>query len=288
MSNAYLKQFFYTPHVKPVLIDTNFIVAPGAANGTGVSNLVGQGIAVYLHSTATFTGNTHTTNVVDGIASTSNLAIGMGVNGSGTLNGATITAITSPTSLLLSQPTTSTVTGASLTYTAAGSANPEPGIAVIKLKSNWFKFFSSFSNVVSPLSGTSISVSGTAVLTLNAPYVITAVGTTTQAQWVAAGLNSGVMAAVGVSFIAAVTGGVTGTGTVQAPSLSGIQAIELIGNPSTYFSNDLPGQGSQVIAQFLGATSAGVTTLIPTAPATGSLISIVLYLSDSSVTVAGE
>lgn len=289
MSNSYLKQFFYTPHVKPVLIDTNFVVAPAATNGTGVSNLAGQGIAgVFLHSTATFTGNTHTTNVVDGITSTANLVIGMGVSGSGIPNGTTITAITSGTAILLSAATTTTVAGDTITYTAAGSANPLSGFAVIKLRSNWFKFFGSFQNVISPLTGTNISISGSAVLTIGDPYVITALGTTTQAQWVAVGLNSGVTAAPGVSFIASVTGGGSGTGTVQAPSISGIQAIELVGDPSTYFTNDLPGKGSQLIAQFLGSTSTSVTTLIPTAPATGSKVSIALYVSDSSVTVAGE
>lgn len=71
-----------------------------------------------------------------------------------------------------------------------------------------------------PASGTSISVATTNALTVGHPYVITAVGTTTQTEWQTLGLNASLTAAAGVAFIAKapigqfVTG--TGTGTVNA------------------------------------------------------------------------
>lgn len=71
-----------------------------------------------------------------------------------------------------------------------------------------------------PQSGASISISTANSLTVGVPYVITAVGSTTQLQWQAIGLNASLTAAPGVAFIAsapigAKTQGV-GTGTVQA------------------------------------------------------------------------
>jgi hypothetical protein len=70
------------------------------------------------------------------------------------------------------------------------------------------------------MSGTNISISTPNSLAVGYPYVISAVGTTTQSQWQAIGLNAALTAAPGVAFIASApinqfTSG-TGTGTVQA------------------------------------------------------------------------
>jgi hypothetical protein len=73
---------------------------------------------------------------------------------------------------------------------------------------------------VAPQSGTSISVATASSLHVGYPYVITAVGTTTQSTWISLGMNAALTAAPGVAFIAYApinqfTQG-TGTGTVQA------------------------------------------------------------------------
>jgi len=63
----------------------------------------------------TITGNTHTSTLVDNIATT-NLSIGMTVSGSGVQSNTTIVAIPTNTSITLSLPTTTTVVGDSLTF----------------------------------------------------------------------------------------------------------------------------------------------------------------------------
>jgi hypothetical protein len=45
---------FFVPHVKPVLIDCNFIVDSANGNGLGIRSLKGQGVAnVFMHTSAT-------------------------------------------------------------------------------------------------------------------------------------------------------------------------------------------------------------------------------------------
>lgn len=45
---------FYCPHVRPVLVDCNFIVDPTNGNGFGVRALKGQGVAsLFMHTSAT-------------------------------------------------------------------------------------------------------------------------------------------------------------------------------------------------------------------------------------------
>lgn len=68
------------------------------------------------------------------------------------------------------------------------------------------------SNVID-LNKNQINISGAGVLVIGQTYVITSLGTTTQAQWLALGVTG--IAAVGVWFTAIVAGSGTGTGTVQ-------------------------------------------------------------------------
>ena len=45
---------FYCPHVKPVLIDCNFVVDASNANGLGIRSLKGQGVQdVFMHTSST-------------------------------------------------------------------------------------------------------------------------------------------------------------------------------------------------------------------------------------------
>src|SRR5271170_4295227 len=88
---------FYSSLFRPVLNDCNFVVDSTNGNGLGIRNLKGDSVrAVYMHTTASFVGNTHASVTIDGIASgTSNFAIGAQLSGSGIVTGTTIVAINS-------------------------------------------------------------------------------------------------------------------------------------------------------------------------------------------------
>lgn len=118
---------------------------------------------------------------------------------------------------------------------------------------------------------------------------------TNLACWQGVGVPAGIIPAVGVPFIATSSGVSTGggsTGTVQAPSLSGISGVEIVGDPNNALApipmGGSPNVGSWLMVQFLAATSSSVTTLIPTAPANGSVIYMKFLLEAGSILIAGE
>ena len=227
---------FYAPHVRPVLIDCNFVVDSTNGNGLGIRNLKGQGVTnVFMKTSAT---------------------PGKGPNGE------------------LNQ-------------------NPSTGYIVVQLADNYQRYYGGFSGQVAPLSGSSLAVNASA-LTVGGIYVITSVGTTTYAQWLTLGMQSGITPAVGVTFAASVTGvSGGGTGTVQAIAAagSGIDHIEVVGDPNLTL-NPVPVSGSPnvggwiYLACFASTGASGVNALA--APANGSVISLSFYLNQSSVVVAGE
>lgn len=108
-------------------------------------------------------------------------------------------------------------------------------------------------------------------------------------DWQAVGLPKGISPAVGVSFIATATGYSTGggsTGLVKAIGVSGIQSIEMIGDPNLSIApipmSGSPNVGGWLLVQFLGATSSSVTTMIPAAPAASSLVKMSLVLEEAT------
>lgn len=174
------------------------------------------------------------------------------------------------------------------TSPSGGNPNPPAGIIRVKLADNYSRFYNMFASIQSPNSGSNLTS-----VTSGTVYVITAVGTTTTAQWVAKGLPIGVTPAVGVSFLASATGALGGTGTVQIPAANGAglaSTIDIIGNPDVVLANSAQPSngGGYLFLRCMGATSSSVTTRIATAPANGSVINISLLLSDSSITVQGE
>ncbi len=168
---------------------------------------------------------------------------------------------------------------------AGGNPNPASGTIVVRLADNYNRSLSGFNAIVSPASGSSLLVAS-AGLTAGVAYIITILGTTTVAAWHALGVPAGVTPAVGVSFIAAATSAV-GTGAVQitAAAGSGICSIETVGDPNLSIAPNPTanqGYGAQIILQcrdYAGAIAA---------PANGSVISLTLLLSDSSVSVQGQ
>jgi hypothetical protein len=100
---------------------------------------------------------------------------------------------------------------------ASGQLNPNPiaGLITVSLQDNYNTYLAGGAGFVCPTSGSPISISGSSVLTAGQAYIIVSLGSTTQAQWVAAGLQSQIQAAVGASLIASGTGGFSGTGQLQ-------------------------------------------------------------------------
>lgn len=90
-------------------------------------------------------------------------------------------------------------------------------------------------------------------------YVITAVGTTTDANWTTLGLPSGTYAAVGVSFTAAATGAGSGTGTVAPLGVLYYYKVAAVNGDGTgsYTSTDPTGATLSCIPVPIGQTTLG-------------------------------
>ncbi len=167
-----------------------------------------------------------------------------------------------------------------------GVLNPNPavGYAMVQFSNNFNRYIGGFSgNVATPASTSTTST------TAGNPYVIITLGTTTLAQWNAAGLPAGLTPTVGQAFIATATGAIGGTGTVGIPGAQTISGITIFGNPNTTIANSniSKNNGAIAIVQFLAATSSSVTTLIPTAPANNTTVGMMFRFNGSSVTVDG-
>lgn len=114
-------------------------------------------------------------------------------------------------------------------------------------------------------------------------------------NWANVGLSGGVLPAVGASFVAIATGDSVGggsSGLVKVPGVSGITSMEVVGDPNaSLYPRPVGGSahvGGWVLVQMLGATSSSVTTLIPTAPAAGSVVGMSFVVENGSIVIAGE
>lgn len=163
--------------------------------------------------------------------------------------------------------------------TGEGLVNPNPavGYALVQMKNNFNTYLGGFSGFVSPTTG---GTSGST--TIHLPFIIASVGTTTLAQWQAAGLPLGLTPTVGQSFIALATGAIGGSGTVIAPGVSGIDSVEVIGDPNTEIANSNIASygGAWFLVQFL---LSGVVT----APNTNSVVGMAFFFDQSNVSVDG-
>lgn len=154
---------------------------------------------------------------------------------------------------------------------AAGSPNPAAGYIYVQFSDSYNSYIDGFSGQVAPLSGSPIS-SG---LTIGVPYVIVSLGASTTAQWQTAGVPTNVIPSVGLSFIAAATS-VAGGGTVEAVLVSGIDHIEVVGDPRQSLTSQTPGQGGYMILKCLAAGSV-------TAPADGTVLGLDFQMSNSNL-----
>ncbi len=107
---------------------------------------------------------------------------------------------------------------ASITRMAAGQYR-------IRLQDNYMKLLMLNARAQSPVSGAAVPAGS---LSPGSVYQITSMGTTTQAQWVTAGVPVGITAAVGVTFKAAATS--AGTGEAKILGSSGVASVEVMGN----------------------------------------------------------
>lgn len=162
---------------------------------------------------------------------------------------------------------------------AAGNPNPQAGIIMIELEDNYNRLLGGFAGAVSPLDGSSQTATVAGEI-----EVIVSLGTASLAQWQAAGLPVGVTPAVGVAFVATATGTIGGSAAVQGVSVSGAVSLETVGNTNKSLAreNSPVNGGGLVYLQALNSAGAKV------APANGTVVSVSLYLSNSSVTVQGQ
>lgn len=161
-----------------------------------------------------------------------------------------------------------------------GSLNPNPiaGDILVQMNNNYNYYLGGSIGFVAPVSGTPLTST-----TAHLAYIIVSLGTTTLAQWQAAGVPAGVTPAVGVSFIAIATGAIGGTGAVEVPATagSGITNVEVLGDAHLSDTSSIAQYGGMWVLS--RAYASGVAT----APANGSVCGMLLTFDASSVTIDG-
>lgn len=161
---------------------------------------------------------------------------------------------------------------------AGGNPNPAAGYALVKFSKGFSGYLSGTSGFVAPVSGTPINV--TTGVTAGLAYVITSLGTTTADQWQLLGLPVNLVPAVGMAFIAPATVVATGTGTieVQLATGSGVDHVEVIGDPNLTV-NTTDDTGATMVLVFIGPTSSGSTIPKPVAPADGTVVGLTFVMT---------
>jgi hypothetical protein len=280
-------------HVKPVLVDCNFIVAATDSAGYGITNLKGPVVSnVYMNSNATpvtttsvFSSGATSITVASGTGLSAGMAVTDSTTGANIAAGTRIVSVSGTTVVLsiAAAGNSASTPGDTLSFlplAASAPGNPAAGVIYVKLADNYNLMYTVAHGITAPNSGSALTAT-----VANTVYTITALGTATTAQWVAKGLPIGVTPAVGVSFIASATGTIGGSAAVQISATAGsnITNIEVVGNPSVYLQNVAQpsnGGGYIVLQCYKNA--------VKTAPADGTKISLLMYLSDSSVLIQGE
>lgn len=149
------------------------------------------------------------------------------------------------------------------------------GVYELKLEDNYSRFLSFSTQFVAPVTGSAVTGGSFVVGTA---YVIQSLGTTTQAQFEAAGLATGNTASVGDAFVATAVG--AGTGTVKAVGTSGVFATSLVGDPQTGVGPTTA--GALLYFKCVDATGAAVD------PTSGSQLYFDVKFRNSTVKGKGE
>jgi hypothetical protein len=149
------------------------------------------------------------------------------------------------------------------------------GVYELKLEDNYSRFLSFSTQFVAPVTGSAVTGGSFVVGTA---YVIQSLGTTTQAQFEAAGLATGNTASVGDAFVATAVG--AGTGTVKAVGTSGVFATSLFGDPQVSVGPTTA--GALLYFKCVDATGAAVD------PTSGSQLYFDVKFRNSTVKGKGE
>lgn len=152
----------------------------------------------------------------------------------------------------------------------------------IVLEDPYNRFLGMNAWIASPSAGSALTATASGTV-----YIINALGTATTAQWVAVGLAVGVTPAVGVAFKASATATIGGSATVKVAGVSGMQSIEMVGDPNLTL-NPAPGSSPYLVMQCMSATSSSVTTNVAADPASGSKLGFQIMLRNSSLKGKGE
>ena len=152
--------------------------------------------------------------------------------------------------------------------------NPQPGTIMFQFKNNYNYYLGGITGAVSPLSGTPLTSTTSGLV-----YVIVSLGTTTLAQWQAAGVIVGETPAVGLAFVAKASGAIGGTGAVEVPATagSGITNYEVEGDAHLSQNSSIAANAGMVV--IVNAYASGVLT----APAIGSTLGALFFWDASSV-----
>jgi hypothetical protein len=152
--------------------------------------------------------------------------------------------------------------------------------------SDTYQKYSGMDVSTSGLLGTQVAI---ASLSNSTPYVIKTMGTSAQADWVTAGLDNSVTAAVGVAFVAGSgASGATGTG-YAAPIITaaGNTKFQIYGNPDTTI-NVANGGSPYFFFQCLDATNSSTTTQIATAMTDQTVVKLKIRLRNFGAKATGE
>jgi len=184
---------------------------------------------------------------------------------------------------------------------ASGAVKPSTGILgtgvqsvtraaqgqyVIGLTDNYNRFLGLDCTLLAPTSGAGSVTDGSFVV--GQAYQITFPSTST--NWQTVGLPSGLVATIGMPFVATSgasnggAGGAVGNGTAIRITNTGIQQVEMLPNPNTILgpTNTTQTQGAYFNLQTLNGSS------VPTDPTSGSVVRFGLFLRNSSLLGTNE
>lgn len=168
---------------------------------------------------------------------------------------------------------------------ATPTATIAAGTILVRLQDDYNGVFNVVdASIVTAPSGSDVKIDNSA-LTAGVAYRITIVGDASLAKWQAIGLPAGVTPALGVSFIAATNGGAGNalTSRVQAAATTAtVACIQLAADPNLSSASGEATYGAYAILQCRDFAGALV------APPAGSKISLQMYMSNSSIQIAGE
>lgn len=163
-------------------------------------------------------------------------------------------------------------------------ANQATGVYKVTLSGKFYKFLG-FSHSDSGINDTANHVA-IASLSNGVPYVITTVGTSTAADWTLAGLDSGVVPAVGVAMTAVTAAsGSGGNGFASPVIVNGITKLQVYGDPNTTLN---PAVGTDPYFYIQTLYDASSNIVAPAVPVDNTIIRFQLLVRNSSVKGKGE